>query len=102
MPEPATAKPLSEGSSLPRERRRSGLREQPDRPTRSPQAHFQSFFRPLAAIFRPSSAVPSYRLGCAVDSFPAPEELMYDLAALAIAAACFAFAFVVLWVFGRV
>jgi hypothetical protein len=30
------------------------------------------------------------------------EDLMYDLAAIAIAAACFAFTFVLLWVLGRV
>jgi hypothetical protein len=34
---------------------------------------------------------------------PAPGgRLMYDLAAIAIAAACFAFAYVVLWGLGRI
>ena len=57
----------------------------------SAELDLQAFFRPRAAIFRRPSAPASYR-GCQ----------MYDLAAFGIAAACFAFAYLVLWVLARV
>jgi hypothetical protein len=53
-------------------------------------------------FFRRPSAAGSYRAGRAFDLCPHEEKVMYDLAAIAIAAACFAFTFVLLWVLGRV
>jgi hypothetical protein len=66
----------------------------------------QSFFRAVAAIFRPPSVAASYgdrhaRLRI-VGACPAERSLMYDLAAIGIAAACFAFAYLILWMLDRV
>ena len=54
-------------------------------PARS--SSLQSFFRPPPGTFSPSSAPPSYRGGMAVRTSAGP---VYDLAAIGIAAACFA------------
>jgi hypothetical protein len=69
-------------------------------------AILQSFFRSVGPIFRPPSAGVSYgerhaRVREAGTGLP-ERCLMYDLAAIGIAAACFAFLFVILWVFDRV
>jgi len=70
------------------------------------RAVLKGFFRYEEAIFRPSSARGSYRWA---DEFvdaegdgSEGERLMYDLAALGIAAACFAFAYLILWLLDRV
>jgi len=66
----------------------------------------QSFFSRLVAIFSPPSAGASYRERRAslrvVGTRPWVGSLMYDLAALGIAAACFAFVYLILWVLDRV
>ncbi len=60
----------------------------------------------VAGIFRPPSVAASYRgrhAGIRVAGADSPERLlMYDLAAIGIAAACFAFVYLILWVLERV
>jgi len=75
----------------------AGVRERRVRP--------RGVFR-LSSDWEPESSVglqtAGRTLGC-VEPFSPPEELlMYDLAAFAIGAACFAFAFLMLWVLSRV
>ena len=79
---------------------RAGVRPCPFR------TFFQSFFREVATIFRRPSAASSYRdrharLRAAGVGLP-ERFLMYDLAAIGIAAACFAFAYLILWVLDRI
>jgi hypothetical protein len=66
----------------------------------------QSFFRAARRIFRPPSAGRSYRDfhadPRAAGDRPPERSLMYDLAAIGIAAACFAFVYMILWVLDRI
>ena len=65
---------------------------------------FQSFFREVGAIFRRTSVVASYggrhAVGAGFDA--SAGALMYDLAAIGIAVACFAFLYLILRVLDRV
>jgi hypothetical protein len=68
-------------------------------------AQLQSFFRSVAAIFRPSSVSASYREQHAVFMATGAGlrvgSLMFDIGALAVIVASFACLFALVWALGR-